>query len=337
MTIRLADISLLVVEDNEFMVEIITTLLRGLGIDDIRTAVNGQRAIALIKEFDFDVILTDWRMPVMDGGKLVQWVRKHKDSPNPEIPVILVTGINEREEIISARDVGITEFIVKPLNSDVLRNKILAVLRNDRPFIESENYVGPCRRRRRNAPYFGDFRRESDFSTTMMVAEDHPIFAARLDDLVTRSTQLVNLLNTKDKSRHGQLLETLNRIGDLGIDYGVEDAFAISQLAANLIVVLNEPESEDRKLLRSLLDTIKYVASGDVDATHQGRVVRRVRGLVSERVDAARRKKKKTPHRGAIVNHPDRIHFILVRMEKANQTFSRQYSVYVRQISLRYS
>lgn len=286
MPINLPSLSLLVVDDNEFMLEIIVNLLRGLGIDDIRTASNGRRAIDVLRQADFDLILTDWRMPVLDGGKLVEWVRRSPNSPCAEMPIIMITGNNERDQVILARDVGISEFIVKPITSDVLRTKIKAVLRSSRPFIDADQYVGPCRRRRRNADYFGEFHRDTDFASHAQTAEERATFADHLRDLTQHVGQMLVLLRQDDKKRKDQTVDIINKLGDLSHDFGHDDAYALSQLLANFVTTIDTVTADDRRLVRSLLDTLNFMAENAMDTTHRVRIVQHARDMIKKRIAA---------------------------------------------------
>ncbi len=89
-------------------------------------------------------------------------VRTGKDSPNPFVPIIMTTAYAEKQRVMEARDIGITEFIAKPLSAKTLMARITAVIEHPRPFVRSPRYFGPDRRRRQASDYTGPERRQSE-------------------------------------------------------------------------------------------------------------------------------------------------------------------------------
>ncbi len=88
-------------------------------------------------------------------------VRTGKDSPNPFVPIIMTTAYADKQRVMEARDVGITEFIAKPLSAKTLMGRITAVIEHPRAFVRSARYFGPDRRRQAS-DYKGPKRRQSE-------------------------------------------------------------------------------------------------------------------------------------------------------------------------------
>jgi len=102
-------------------------------------------------------------MEPMDGIELTKLIRKSAMSPNRLVPIILITGYSTINRISEARDVGVTEFLVKPFSANDIATRIAYVINKPRDFIDSVgSYFGPCRRRRKISDYKGPFRRETD-------------------------------------------------------------------------------------------------------------------------------------------------------------------------------
>jgi two-component system chemotaxis response regulator CheY len=155
-------ISVLLVDDNSHMRSIIKELLRAVGIVHIFEAADPIEAFELIKTTQIDLILVDYSMPIVDGVEFTQMVRTSRDSPNPFIPIIMVTGHSERTRVNAARDAGVNEFLVKPVTAKNLIERIDAVANRGRQFVKCGTYFGPDRRRRA-APHFnGPLRRSTD-------------------------------------------------------------------------------------------------------------------------------------------------------------------------------
>ncbi|MGB9668393.1 MAG: response regulator [Thermosulfidibacteraceae bacterium] len=114
---------ILVVDDSPTMRRIIVNVLNRIGYKDVIEAENGLDALHKLKvNPDVSLILTDWNMPEMDGLTFVETVRS---SPVfKSIPIIMVTTIGAKEEIIKALKAGVNNYIVKPFTPDILREKI---------------------------------------------------------------------------------------------------------------------------------------------------------------------------------------------------------------------
>jgi two-component system, chemotaxis family, chemotaxis protein CheY len=111
----------LVVDDFQTMREMMKACLRQLGYKDIRTAENGEDALTLIAEGDFDLILCDWHMPGKKGIDVLKEVRKARGAG---IPFIMATSESEQSCVIQAIESGVSNYIIKPFNVDTLRKKI---------------------------------------------------------------------------------------------------------------------------------------------------------------------------------------------------------------------
>lgn len=144
---NLSRLSVLVVEDNPFMVKLLKDILRALGIRDIKTAVDGADALRELKVYAPDFIICDWRMDPIDGIEFLRMLRTASDSAKPMVPVIMLTGHTELSNVITARDAGANEFLSKPVSATALYKRILSIIERPRPFVISTTFHGPCRRR----------------------------------------------------------------------------------------------------------------------------------------------------------------------------------------------
>lgn len=117
---RLQRLSVLVVDDNQNMRELVRSILEALGVVNIYDARDCEHAISKTRDFNIDLVIADWVMEPMDGLQLVKWIRSSTDSPDQFLPVIMVTGHTERARITEARDAGINEFMAKPISAKAL-------------------------------------------------------------------------------------------------------------------------------------------------------------------------------------------------------------------------
>jgi CheY-like chemotaxis protein len=154
------NISFMVVEDNDFMRELLVEILRALGARRIVGASNGKQAIDRFAAITPDILLTDWLMSPIDGIALTKYIRRNGSSPNPFLPVIMVTGYTSPEAIIAARDAGVTEFLAKPISATALYHRICHAIAYPRPFVRATSFCGPDRRRHQSSHYRGADRRQ---------------------------------------------------------------------------------------------------------------------------------------------------------------------------------
>src|SRR5437016_6307687 len=113
---------ILIVDDQEGNLRVLEGLLEDLGVD-IVSARSGEQALSSLLAREFAVILLDVRMPVMDGFETAELIRKRRRSRH--IPIIFVTAVDDDvEHIVKGYAVGAVDYIMKPLNGDILRSKV---------------------------------------------------------------------------------------------------------------------------------------------------------------------------------------------------------------------
>jgi two-component system, chemotaxis family, chemotaxis protein CheY len=117
----------LIVEDIFEAMNLLRTMLHDLGITQVFTAKDGKEALDFLGEFDeeIDLIICDWNMPRMTGLELLRQVR----TVDPDTPFLMVTGISDRDSVVTAKSAGVTGYIVKPYSSVQLAKKLTAVKR----------------------------------------------------------------------------------------------------------------------------------------------------------------------------------------------------------------
>jgi len=141
-------ISVLIVEPKFFMRKIISDILNEFGITNIQITENTNDAFDLFSKFSPDLVLTDWS-PALNGIQFVTRIRQSKQSPNPYVPIIVISAHNSMDHVFTARDAGMTEFLVKPVRANLLYARIQSVIERHRVFVRSSKFFGPDRRRRR--------------------------------------------------------------------------------------------------------------------------------------------------------------------------------------------
>jgi two-component system chemotaxis response regulator CheY len=117
-------LSLLVIDDHRTMVEIIKGLLQQIGFAHIDTAMDGQKGLELLVQRKYDLVISDWNMPVMDGLELLKRVRSSTNPQIKAVPFILLTAESKTDNIIAAKQAGVNNYIIKPMTQAVLKQKI---------------------------------------------------------------------------------------------------------------------------------------------------------------------------------------------------------------------
>ena len=158
----LESLQVLLVDDNQHMRAIVVAILKGVGIKRVREVGDGAEALHALRDFAADLAIVDFNMSPLDGVEFTRLVRNANDSPNPYLPIIMMTGHAERSRVYDARDAGVTEFVVKPVTAKSVLSRIQAVIFKPRPFVRTDSYFGPCRRRVQDARYAGPYRRATD-------------------------------------------------------------------------------------------------------------------------------------------------------------------------------
>ncbi|MEK7246656.1 MAG: response regulator [Pseudomonadota bacterium] len=152
-------LNFLIVDDNKHMCVLIKTILNAFGVRNVVEASDGADAFKALRHFPADIIICDWVMQPLDGLDFVRLVRTGKDSPNPYVPVIMLTGHTEMHRVVEAREAGATEFLAKPVSPKKLYARIRSIIESQRNFIKTKSYFGPDRRRQKMASFKGAERR----------------------------------------------------------------------------------------------------------------------------------------------------------------------------------
>jgi two-component system, chemotaxis family, chemotaxis protein CheY len=144
---RFATLKVLVVDDEHYMRKVVRALLMSIGVRTIYEAADGPAGLELIRSMAPDVVIVDWEMPGLDGAAFVRMVRSPDTFPFPDVPIIMLTGHGERSRVIEAVQVGVNEFLLKPVSSKALHDRLVAVLVAPRPLVKSGDYYGPAPRK----------------------------------------------------------------------------------------------------------------------------------------------------------------------------------------------
>lgn len=118
--------NVLIVDDYKTMLRIIKNLLSQIGFENVDEATDGDMAFTKLKEKEYGLVISDWNMEPVSGYELLKKVRA-VDSMK-ELPFIMVTAESKTENVVAAKQAGVSNYIVKPFNAETLRSKIESVM-----------------------------------------------------------------------------------------------------------------------------------------------------------------------------------------------------------------
>lgn len=162
MAYNFSKLSILVVDDSPDMLDVVANALKYLGVGHVHPCKDADTAFQSFLRNKPDIILTDWEMGSVSGLDLVRRIRRDPGSHNRQVPVVIMTGYTASSRVGEARDWGVTEFLVKPFTASELARRIAYVIDAPRDFVETEQFFGPDRRRRRGVDYQGPERRDGE-------------------------------------------------------------------------------------------------------------------------------------------------------------------------------
>ncbi|PZW41298.1 response regulator receiver protein [Humitalea rosea] len=122
------NLNVLIVDDYKTMLRIIRNLLKQLDFDNVDEASDGAEALAKLRAGNFGLVISDWNMAPMTGLDLLKEVRA--DTRLNKTPFIMITAESKTENVVAAKQAGVSNYIVKPFNAETLREKIEKVLGN---------------------------------------------------------------------------------------------------------------------------------------------------------------------------------------------------------------
>ena len=120
------NMNILIVDDYKTMLRIMRNLLRQLNFINVDEASDGSAALEKLRTKNYGLVISDWNMEPMTGLHLLKEVRA--DAKLRSLPFIMVTAESKSENVIAAKQAGVSNYIVKPFNADTLKGKMASVI-----------------------------------------------------------------------------------------------------------------------------------------------------------------------------------------------------------------
>jgi DNA-binding response OmpR family regulator len=144
---RIEALKVLVIDDDHYMRKVIRTMLNAIGVKTVFEASDGASGLEAIKLNDPGLVIVDWEMPLIDGAQFVRLVRSPGQFPMPDVPIIMLSGHGDRWRVVEAARIGAHEYLLKPVSTKALLDRIIAIIGKPRPTVKLDGYYGPLPRR----------------------------------------------------------------------------------------------------------------------------------------------------------------------------------------------
>ena len=118
--------NILIVDDYKTMLRIIRNLLNQLSFQNVQEAADGVAALDKLRDGSFGLVISDWNMEPMTGLQLLREVRA--DDRLKSLPFVMITAESKTENVVAAKEAGVSNYIVKPFNAETLKSKLVSVL-----------------------------------------------------------------------------------------------------------------------------------------------------------------------------------------------------------------
>jgi len=168
----LDQLRVLIVDQNAHIRELLRTILQSVGTGAVDLSTDADAGFDAYCRREYDVVFTDSELEPISGLAFVNLIRTSAKSPNPYVPIIMLSSFSDQERIRLARDHGVTEFLAKPFTVDIVLKRLEAVIENPRSFVRTGSYFGPDRRRTSSLDFSGPDRRKSALKEVTLSKKD---------------------------------------------------------------------------------------------------------------------------------------------------------------------
>jgi CheY-like chemotaxis protein len=285
---QLKKLKVLIVDPNAFMRGVIGDSLRRLQVTNINAAANAMEAFTIGRVFKPDLIFVDWDAGKMSGLEFTREIRRNTTGMSRETPIILLASVIDHEQLMSSRQAGINEFLLKPVSAAGVLQRMEEVVLRPRKFILSRNYVGPCRRRRDDPDFAGPWRRLTDEPPAHKAAETSRENAFKLRVIMENLTAYADRA-TSDRAAairgmYKMLQQHAAEVGKLGDEIIVK----VWNTALRYIEGVGMTDTYDVEVIKYHFQTIVAIIAMPEEAfLHRTAVAVELERLVAKKIHAA--------------------------------------------------
>ncbi len=265
-------LSVLVADANNFSRTLIGEILRSLNVSNISSARNEEMARTFLIDRPIDVILLSWEeSDAFDGLKFVRDLRKVEDERIRRLPVVLITAGLTRQMVINGRDAGVDEFLAKPISPLAMRQRLEMVVETPRPFVDCSVYLGPCRRRKNPADYYGAKRRAGERSapSAPMIDQDEVAAKTPIRIALTALRQTCTQLRASRPEALATAMQQIKTAKDLAIaqnDHALHSGCAAFEAYISVATPMGQLEGNVVNTALGALEQLAALPLGYADA-----------------------------------------------------------------------
>ena len=143
--VNFRELKVLIVDDSRTARSIVKEVLDAISVNQVKMAEDGADAMARLREFPADIVLCDLHMAPLDGIEFTRLLRSADDSPNPYLPVLMLTADATERQVKNAFAAGVNDFMSKPVEMAALRRKLRALFSKPLVFLRDGRYLKPLR------------------------------------------------------------------------------------------------------------------------------------------------------------------------------------------------
>jgi CheY-like chemotaxis protein len=285
---ELKKLRVLIVDPNVFMRGVVADSLRRLQVTHIAAAASAIEAFAVGRTFKPDLIIVDWDAGRMTGLEFTREIRRNTTGLPREAPIILLAAIIDHDQLMSARQAGINEFLLKPVSAQGVLSRIEEVILRPRKFIDSRNYVGPCRRRKEDPNFAGPWRRLTDEPPMTSASETSKENAFKLRAILDNLSAYADRTNVDRgagiRGMYRLLGDYTKEVQTLGDDIIVR----VWNTAIRYIEGVGMTETYDIEVVKYHFQTIHAIIEMPEEAfLHRNAVANELERLVGKKIHAA--------------------------------------------------
>ena len=143
----LGSLVVLIADGNSYASRLTRIMLTNVGVKLIHEVQDGAAALEAIRAINPDVMILEWDIPVLDGREVMRIMRSPGLFPKPNLPVIMLTNYGLSSRLNEALHLGVHEFLVKPISSKTLQQRLIGILFKPRPMVLTGGFYVPLPRR----------------------------------------------------------------------------------------------------------------------------------------------------------------------------------------------
>ncbi len=289
---QLKRMKVLIVDPNAFMRGVVADSLRRLTVTNIQAAASAVEAFQIGRTFKPDLIFVDWDAGRMSGLEFTREIRRNTTGLHRETPIILLAGVIDHDQLMSARQTGINEFLLKPVSAQGVLSRIEEVVLRPRKFIDSRNYVGPCRRRKEDPNYAGPWRRLTDEPPQNARSEQSKENAFKLRAIIDNLTAYADRTQTDRGAGIRGMYRMLQQNADEVSRLGDDTIVRVWNSALRYIEGVGMTDTYDIDVVKYHFQTIAIILDMPEEAfIHRTSVANELDRLVNKKIHSAHEKK----------------------------------------------